>query len=90
MILCSGDEEPANTAASAPLKNEPQPPPQHEPPQTIDNVKVERATDPRQQPAPAYDDGDADREFARNGGGQWQEDTHMRDNRPNPNKHEDG
>jgi hypothetical protein len=101
IITCSGDEEPATTApaqtASAPLKNEPLSPPQQlqqqQPQQTTDNVKVERATDPRLPPAPIAEVSDPDREFARNGGGQWQEShdsTPTRDMRPNPNKYEDG
>lgn len=38
------------------------------------------------------DEHDPDRDFAQNGGGQWQEQTYReeKDSRPNPNKHEDG
>jgi hypothetical protein len=71
--------------------------------QAVESVKVERATDPRSQPAPSaesrQEEIDPDREFARNGGGQqqqqqqWQgshDEPPMRESRPNPNKHEDG
>ena len=105
MMLRSGDEEAANTqttapqSASATLKTEPFSPPEQQQQQSYavdNNVKVERSTDPRKQAAPVGEthDQDPDREFARNGGAQWEggthEDTQVRDNRPNPNKHEDG
>ena len=61
---------------------------------------TERATDPRKQPASAPDPiqtEDPDREFARNGGGMQhyndnhsRDETPLKDNRPDPNKHEDG
>ena len=103
--MSSGEEEqnnaqtsaaaPSTTATAAPRIPAPQP-------AYNDNAEVERATDPRRPPAPAvkeetHDEVDPDREFARNGGGHWQsqqsgsrDDSPQRDNRPNPNKHEDG
>jgi hypothetical protein len=106
VLFCSGDEvesaqqqqqQTLQTQASTapfPVKEEPQPVPQQQYESAPENGSVERASDPRRQPPDTNvkDEHDPDRDFAQNGGGQWQESNYReeKDNRPNPNKHEDG
>jgi hypothetical protein len=108
ILFCSGDEDASAqqqqqqqqthqaqaNIAPAPVKEEPQAVPQQQYESAPENGSIERASDPRRQPSDTNvkDEHDPDRDFAQNGGGQWQESNYReeKDNRPNPNKHEDG